>query len=636
MNKKIPRLLITFALIFPIISLGQTFSLGTAENFILFTGNGGVSCTGSSTLTGDLGSDLGDTIGFATSTIIGSVYTVDSITEQAAVDVGIAYNQLISIPTTIGSHPPAFGAGETLTNGVYHIVGAGSLGGNLTLDGGGDTNSVFVFRFIGAFAVGGAANLILTNDARPCNVYWVSEGAATIAAASTIKGTVIVNNAAIAIAASVNFEGHLLTTSGAISVNDASVFYISNCISSTISTPPPPSTCNPDYGTTDAFCLFTSNGALSNSGASNITGHVGSHVGAVSGFGAATLIGSQYNADLVTAQVAVDLSALYASLISAPITNTHAPVLGSETLNPGVYYITGAGSLLGTLTLDALADPGAVFIIRYSGAFSTAASSNIVLVNSAASCNVFFVVEGAISIGAGSNIKGTFISNNGAVFMDNLSTLEGKLFSTTGAIAYSLSVTDGTVVCDSSNECPNSTLPVELTSFTAKCSGRAVELEWSTATEINNDYFSIYRTKDGNEWEDIARINGAGNSTSIKKYSFTDNEPYNSLIYYKLEQTDFNGALKDYITISQNICQGNESKVSIYPNPCIETLNISFSGDQNKIISTAVYNLIGERVYYSENYESKIALGRKFNGMYTLLVTLDSKTIIEKFVVIDY
>jgi hypothetical protein len=160
-------------------------------------------------------------------------------------------------------------------------------------------------------------------------------------------------------------------------------------------------------------------------------------------------------------------------------------------------------------------------------------------------------------------------------------------------------------------------------------------LEWSTATEINNDYFSIYRTRDGNEWEDIARIDGSGNSTSIKKYSFTDNEPYNSLTYYKLQQTDINGALKDYTAISQDICQGNESEVSIYPNPCNETLNISFSGDQNKIISTSIYNLIGERVYYSENYESKIALGRKFNGMYILAVTLASETIIEKFIVID-
>ncbi|MFT6243858.1 MAG: hypothetical protein ACJA0U_000186 [Salibacteraceae bacterium] len=635
MNKKIQYLLIAFALISPNISLGQTFSLGTAENFILFTGNGGVSCTGSSTLTGDLGSDLGDTLGFATSTIIGSVYTIDSITEQAAVDVGIAYNQLVSVPVTVGSHPAAFGAGETLTNGVYGIAGAGSFGGNLTLDGQGDTNAVFIFKFTGAFVVGAAANLILINDARPCNVYWISEGAATIAAASTVKGTIIVNNAAIAIAANVNFEGHLLTTSGAISINNSSVFYLSNCTSSTISVPPPPEICNPDFGSTNYFALFTSNGALSNAGASNITGNVGSNVGAVSGFGVATLIGLEHNANAVTAQASADLLALYTSLISIPITNTHSPVLGGDTLYPGATYITGASSLLGTLTLDAQANPSAVFIIRCSGAFSTAVFSNIVLINDAASCNVFFVVEGAISIATGSDVKGTFISNNGAVFIDALSTLEGRLFSTTGAISYSLSVTNSATICVIPNLCPSTPLPVELTSFTAKCSGQGVELEWSTATEINNDYFSIYRTKDGNEWEDIARINGAGNSTSINKYSFTDNEPYNSLTYYKLQQRDINGAIKDYTAISQDICQRNESEVSIYPNPCVETLNISFSGDKDEIISTSVYNLIGERVYYSENYESKIALGRKFNGMYILAVTLASETIIEKFNVID-
>jgi len=633
MNKKIRHLVIASAFIFPTVSLGQTFSLGTAENFILVTGNGVIDCTGSSTFTGDLGTDLGDTTGFSTSSIIGSVFTIDSITEQAAVDVGIAYDQLVSVPVTIASHPAAFGAGETLTNGVYGIAGAGSLGGSLTLDGEGDTNAVFIFKFSGAFVVGAASNLILTNDARPCNVYWISEGAATIAAASTIKGTVIVNNAAIAVAANVNFEGHLLTTSGAISINDASVYYVPNCISSTISIPPPAAICHPEFGITADFALFTSNGALSNSGASNINGHVGSHVGAVTGFATATLLGSVFNADAITTQASADLLVLYASLFNVPVTNTHAPVLGSETLYPGVHYITGAGSLIGTLTLDALADPSAVFIIRCSGAFSAAASSNIVLLNDAASCNVFFVIEGAISIGTGSDLRGTFIANNGAVFIDVLSNLEGKLFSTTGAIAYSQSVTNSTTLCAISNTCPNVVLPVELTSFTSKCTGQSRQLEWSTATELNNDYFTIERSINGNEWTGIAQINGAGNSTSIENYAFMDRESYNGLSYYRLSQTDLNGEINVYKTTSQDNCFGHEFELVLFPNPIKDVLNISYSGNGDEINSIVIYSLLGELVYSSNVFTPQIVLDEKLAGVYVLQLMSSSEVMNKKFVV---
>jgi len=85
-------------------------------------------------------------------------------------------------------------------------------------------------------------------------------------------------------------------------------------------------------------------------------------------------------------------------------------------------------------------------------------------------------------------------------------------------------------------------LPVELISFTAKRDGTLVVLTWGVATEINNNYFSIYRSKDFKTWEEIGRVIGAGNSSLMKYYTFSHVENDKSAVYYyKLTQTDFNG-----------------------------------------------------------------------------------------------
>lgn len=90
---------------------------------------------------------------------------------------------------------------------------------------------------------------------------------------------------------------------------------------------------------------------------------------------------------------------------------------------------------------------------------------------------------------------------------------------------------------------PSCTLPIELISFTGKNNGDENILEWITATEINNDYFAIERSEDAINFIEIGKVDGAGNSLSIKRYSMVDNNP-SDLTYYKLIQTDFNGEYK--------------------------------------------------------------------------------------------
>ena len=139
-----------------------------------------------------------------------------------------------------------------------------------------------------------------------------------------------------------------------------------------------------------------------------------------------------------SAQGVLDLNAAYVQVMAIPVTNsTHTITFGSgETLLPGVYSTAAALSIAGVLTLDGGGDSNAVFIFRSSAAIDTGAGTSIVLKNGASACNIFWIAEGAIGLGAGTIMKGTLISHGGAVAMGAGGLLEGRLFSTFGAIAF--------------------------------------------------------------------------------------------------------------------------------------------------------------------------------------------------------
>ena len=116
-------------------------------------------------------------------------------------------------------------------------------------------------------------------------------------------------------------------------------------------------------------------------------------------------------------------------------------------------------------------------------------------------------------------------------------------------------------------------LPISLISFTGKNSVTGLDknkniLSWSTASEQNNDYFNIEKTKDGKDWNSIARENGAGNSTTQLYYSFVDDNVESGINYYRLKQTDYDGKFKYSETISIDNRGGQISK-EVY-----RTLNI--------------------------------------------------------------
>jgi hypothetical protein len=194
-------------------------------------------------------------------------------------------------------------------------------------------------------------------------------------------------------------------------------------------------TVHQDMGALESFVIFSSEGAIGNTGVSTVTGDIGTYVGAITGFDSKRN-GSSENANAKTIQAKKEVLNLYIRLSYAPVTTaTHAPVFGNgETLSAGVYSIAAAGSLVGDLTLDGKNDPNSLFIFKYNGAFSVAAASKIILTNGQKAANIFWIAEGAISIGEASTIKGNLLAHTGAVSLGAKCDLEGRMFSTTGAV----------------------------------------------------------------------------------------------------------------------------------------------------------------------------------------------------------
>ncbi len=139
-------------------------------------------------------------------------------------------------------------------------------------------------------------------------------------------------------------------------------------------------------------------------------------------------------------------------------------------------------------------------------------------------------------------------------------------------------------------------LPIELLRFKAEVlkDGRAVGLEWSTGSETNNDFFTVERSRDSKEWSGILHIPGAGNSSSRLDYATTDNHPLHGLSYYRLKQTDFNGAISYSPVVTVSIGQINSTQPYLFPNPATDVLTVN--GIVMDLRKTRIHNVLGQDV----------------------------------------
>lgn len=423
--------MITF-LALPAIGFSQAPALGTAANFVLFSSNGAVTNIGSSHLTGNVGTNNGSSTGFGN--VDGVMHDGDGSSAQCATDVLAAYNQLNSaIPAFFPS--ALLGNGQTLTAGVYSIGSNATLNLDLNLNAQGNANAVFIFQIQGAFSTNASAKVKLTNGAKACNVFWKVEGLVSMASGTTMRGTIIANNAAINMNAGDTLEGRALSTAGAVSIDGVFAYKPIGCGSPVLTGPP-----TPTLGAAACYAIFSSNGAVSNSGATYATGDVGSNNGLTTGYTPANVTGRIHPVpDGSTAQCAADLLVAYNYLNTLPddIELLYPAQFGNNlVLTPHTYLLNAATVFTDSLYLNAEGNANAVFVIKINGAFSTSTYSKVKLINGAQAKNVFWKIEGAVSINNYSVFKGTIVCNNGALGALNTGVMiDGRALTTNGALS---------------------------------------------------------------------------------------------------------------------------------------------------------------------------------------------------------
>lgn len=421
-------------LLIPCVNFAQTPDLGTAANFVLFSTDGAVSNTGLSQITGNIGTNNGSSTAFGN--VNGVMHDGDDASAKCASDLLIAYNLLNS--TTASFWPdPLLGNGATLYPGVYSISSEATLNLGLTLDAQGDPNAVFIFQIQGAFSTNASSKIYLKNEAKACNVFWKVEGLVSMATGSTMRGTIIANNAGIVMSTGDTLEGRALSTAGAITVDGLLAYTPIGCGSPVLTGP-----VAPDLGTVECFGIFSANGAVTNTGITTIMGDVGSNVGLTTGFDALKVTGTIHPIpDEFTAICAADLLNVYNYLNTLPydIELLYPAQFGKNlVLTPHTYLLNAATTLTDSVYLNAQGNADAVFVIQMNGALTTSTFSKVILINGAQAKNVYWKIEGAVSINNYSVFCGTIISNNGALGALNTGvTLNGRALTTAGALTTS-------------------------------------------------------------------------------------------------------------------------------------------------------------------------------------------------------
>ncbi len=220
---------------------------------------------------------------------------------------------------------------------------------------------------------------------------------------------------------------------------------------------------------------------------------------------------------------------------------------------------------------------------------------------------------------------------------------------------YKMSDGSGTTLTDNSGNNNNGTiyggatwvtseapLPVELNSLVANREGSFINLNWQTATEVNNYGFDVECRSEGKVWRTIGFVPGNGNSNSLKKYSFTDKNPTCGKLNYRLKQIDFDGSF-EYSQVTEVFFE-LPNKIVLeqnHPNPFNPTTSIKFEIPSGVNIKLAVYDILGREISELVNgfkapgtYEVEFNANGLSNGVYFYNLIAGQQTITRKLVLL--
>ncbi|MCE2711565.1 MAG: T9SS type A sorting domain-containing protein [Cryomorphaceae bacterium] len=209
-------------------------------------------------------------------------------------------------------------------------------------------------------------------------------------------------------------------------------------------------------------------------------------------------------------------------------------------------------------------------------------------------------------------------------------------WSTAGG-AYTINFTGtATMSCDIMTA-----LPVVLVNFDGQPLERENKIFWTTASQTNNDYFTVEKSKNGISWEVMSTVQGMGTTADVIEYSVLDYDPF-ALTYYRLKQTDYDGTVKtfDPIVVSRQ-SQDSEIFSELYPNPSTGDVYFNYTGSNfTEPIEVTLFSTTGGRMtkygYVSFNNYQGLNIDCKdlSNGVYSVTLRQGSKIEHKKFTII--
>ncbi len=334
------------------------------------------------------------------------------------------------------------------------------------------------------------------------------------------------------------------------------------------------------------YVLYTGNGAfISTSSSAIIIGNVGNGAGTVSAFPPGFLAGNKHFADSTTGMVTADVTAAYNDLSGRTCGNSHGGTFGNnETLIPGIYCSAAATTLTGNLTLDAGGNANAIFIIKVTGSFTAASGSQIILLNNATACNVYWQVNGDVVLN-NAVFKGNLLADS-SISLEAGTILSGRALTTSGSITFDAITAS---VCDAA------ALPLKLVSFDAvKTADNNVSISWITGSEINVDHYDIEASVNGTAFYTVGSVASKNNSYATK-YTIEDIR-FNKtgLRFYRLKMVDKDGVFTYSGVRSIKFSDLANGLINVYPNPATNTINITINAATQQNLVMTIRNMVGQ------------------------------------------
>lgn len=307
---------------------------------------------------------------------------------------------------------------------------------------------------------------------------------------------------------------------------------------------------------------------------------------------------------------------------------------GSAFSNDKSFFVTGNNALAIQASVASNADVPTGIVTRLTRVWAAQETGTVGTISLKFDMSTILGVGGAAGANNLSDVR-LLVDQNG-VFASGATTVAPSGFNNTvDTVVFQFDFTAGTgfYFTIGSVNYTTAPLPITLTKFTSECKNDGIQINWSTATEIDNDHFELQRSTDAIHYVTITSIPGHGNSQEQNSYSYFDDIKDDAIYYYRLKQVDFSSKYTYYNINADISCHTKEIDIVIYPNPANDLISIKTTSEE--MYTLEIINNCGQVVYVSSE---KISGQNRFdiqtasfaNGIYAVKITNSFKTIVKK------